>query len=69
MEGHVISDLLLYRISCTGDHDKYDEIISPIIIIIIIIIIINRRTSKQTVPSSDERDKQIEKFLGFLQNL
>ena len=33
MEGHVVSDLLLYTISSTGDNDNYDKIISPIIII------------------------------------
>jgi len=35
MEGHVVSDLLLYRIGSTGDNDNYGKIISPIIIIII----------------------------------
>jgi len=34
MEGHVVTDLLLYRIGSTGDSDTYDKIISPIIIII-----------------------------------
>ena len=37
MEGHVVSDLLLYRICSIGDNDNYDKI-SPIITIIIIII-------------------------------
>jgi len=36
MEGHVVSDLLLYRICSIGDNDNYDKI-SPIITIIIII--------------------------------
>ena len=31
MEGHVLSDLLLYRISSIGDNDNYDKIISSII--------------------------------------
>ena len=65
MEDHVVSDLLLYRISSTGDNDNYDKIISPIIII----IIINKAEEQRSRPFllQTRETKQIQKFVVFLQ--
>lgn len=61
-----MSDFLLYRISSTGDNDNYNKIISPIII-----IIITKAEEQRRRPFliHTRETKQIQKFLGFLQNL
>ena len=67
MEGHVVSDLLLYRICSIGDNDNYDKI-SPIITII---IIITKAEEQWRRPSclQTRQTKQMQKLLGLLQNL
>jgi hypothetical protein len=70
MKGHVVSDLLLYRISSIGDNDNYDKIMSPIVIITIITIITEAEGQPiRPLLLQTTETKQIQKLLGFLQNL